>query len=445
MHNIYLFDQAEQFVICGCRCGEQNQYIHKTRTICNRQILFLLAYAYCTAQAGCERVNGIFSNSLSFGPCPRNESSFFPRSLSVDLTSKCYLLTLYFHFQTTNWWIFFCESAKTIFIVLRNKETQNTDAVQTHLNMDSSSSSSKSDLNLSEPNDLHLFESIDLNADRERLMKMCKINEAAEQADLNRFRHRMQRKNKIPSRSDVDANSTGTAAAVASECQAHIVGYVDGAPTNGTARETGRNGFDTVANGNKAGGSGSSSNGRTTKSTILDTIRINNLSSRPSAAQSAEAKIQAALSSINGAAACANEPNSVSIEPETASAPLPNTTDMEASYAVLTKEEFLASTSSDGSASADNQLPHSQATVTRTPFVRTHKLVDIDKYLKQRQTNSEESVQHLLADAMLETRTPIRFESSFYNISGIFDVNTVESEWRRIDVSPKKTESSPTS
>lgn len=357
------------------------------------------------------------------------------------MTSKCYLLTFALPFPNDKLVEFFVANRQNRFVLLsRHKKETKHRRRTTHLTMDSSSSSSKSDLNLSEPNDLHLFESIDLNADREKLHKMCKINEAAEQADLNRFRHRLQRKNKIPSRLDVDANSTSAAA---NKCQSYIVGYVDAAPTNGIARETGRNGFDTVAGENRAAGSGSSTNGHSTKSTILDTVRINHLSGRQSVAQSAEEKIQDTLSSFDGVATRANEPNSVSIEPESADAPvLVNAIDMEASYAVLTKEEFLASTSSDGSVSIDNQLPNSQTTVTRTPFVRTQKLVDIDKYLKQRQANSEESVQHLLADAMLETRTPIRFESSFYNISGIFDVNTVESEWRRIDVSPKKVQSS---
>lgn len=304
--------------------------------------------------------------------------------------------------------------------------------------MESSNSSSISDLSLSEPNDAHIFESIDLNSDRETLNKMCKINEAAEQADLNRFRYRLQHINKsLLAHSGVSAPNKNAD----NECQSYVVGYGHASPSNGKTRENDRNRYDTTAQpatmavANEA--SGSSSSGH---SSILAAIKINNLRAHQAAEQNAEEKIQAALKSASSETG-QNE-TSDPIESETSTKQLLNTTDMEASYAVLTKEEFLASVSSDGSASAGNQSPQkisNQTNASRIPFVRTQKLVDIEKYLKQR---NDENIQNLLADAMLETRAPIKFVRAFYNISGISDVNVVESEWRHIDVSPKKANSS---
>lgn len=70
-------------------------------------------------------------------------------------------------------------------------------------------------------------------------------------------------------------------------------------------------------------------------------------------------------------------------------------------------------------------------------------MVNIDKFLRRHSNNSDSKVKDLLADAMIEsssiTSSPqLGFDRSFYNISGISDIDSVESEWTRIDGSPRK-------
>lgn len=264
--------------------------------------------------------------------------------------------------------------------------------------------------------DTHAFESIDLNVDRETQKKLWKINEAAEQADLARFRHRMA---DALQETGADCNlNTG----IHTEDHCAILGY--GLPVNGDSRSR------SSANGNgvlHANGASSS---------MLLSTNGHKPSTNGNRQSSTGTQTNGSASTSTSMAAFATD-------------------DMESSIAILTKEEFygtatmspnLLSSLSPTDSSSSSEVGSDKCIQTDgvKTFPRTHKALDLDKYLK-RTTKDEDRTKNLLADAMIEykknatTSSPqVGFDRSFYNISGISDVDVVESEWSRIDGSPRK-------
>lgn len=240
--------------------------------------------------------------------------------------------------------------------------------------------------------DSHAFESIDLNADRESQRKLWKLSEAAEQADLERFRQRLlQHRGAADKNAPIEINSDG---------QCAFVGYGDQLYSEGVSGD----------------------------SNIVSETRGPNEDEDHQTPSTSGLQKEKSCSSPEGSTGSASS-------------------DMDSSITVLTREEFHAMSSSlspkSTSSHSENEANDKPIQEAASKFSRTHRTHDIDKYVK---SNNEEKMKNLLADAMIDcnkkgsiaSSPQTEMNRSFYNISGISSADTMETECNHIDGSPMK-------